>query len=117
MKVNAYNVGNDILAEIKLLLPPASLIKLMQLHYEGKSCTWNNDANEIIIVCNNNKYQYKGKLFSEDIFIRNDYYLKYDLANKLKFFIYTERRLEPYGFFHETSHHIEIFNNSILSDL
>ena len=115
LKVNAYNVGNDILAETEL--PPASLLKEMKLHYDRKSCTWNNDANEKIIVCNNNKYQYKGKIFSEDIFIRNDYYLKYNLDNKLKYFIYTERRLDSYGFFHENSHHIEIFNNSIVSEV
>lgn len=117
LKVNFFNAGNNILDETELVLPPASLLQLMNLHYVQSSCTWNNEKNEIIIVCNNNKYQYKGQIFSGDIFIRNDYYVKYNLDKKLKFFIYTERRLDPYGFFHETSHHIEYFDNTIINEV
>lgn len=82
--------NGDVLDETNLLFPPSSLINKMKLHFDNKTCCWKNSSEETVIVCNNNLSSYR-KWIKNSIFIRNDYYEKYRLSNKLRYFVYIER--------------------------
>lgn len=103
----------DLLDDTGLVLPPAELIRNLNLTINMKNMTWVNDAKEIILFCNNVKYSYFTSTVGCTIFMRKDVYDEYIKNYTLKFFAFAERYHPETGYADETSMHFEIENGKI----
>lgn len=108
MYVRQISPYTELLDETNLLLPPAKLIKDLNLKPDYQNLSWINSKGEIVIYCNNNKSYYYKDFIKESIFIRKDYYDEYIKTHTLKYFVFTERLIPGHGFEDDTCFNLEI---------
>ena len=103
----------DIIDESGLVLPPAELIRNLNLTANTRNMTWHNAANEIVLVCSNVKYAYFKSTAGRTIFMRKDVFDEYIKTHTLKFFAFTERFHPDTGYAEKTSKHFEMEGGKI----
>jgi len=94
-----------------LLLPPAQVIKALELKLNPQMMCWQNHKGEPIILCNNNKASYYQDAISGTVIIRSDAYKRLTEIMPLKYFSFTERFVRGKGFCDETDYHFELSND------
>ena len=70
----------DVFDETSLVLPPAEIIKYFNLQLNISDLSWETQAKEKVILCNNNRNSYYIDPIGETVFIRKDYYDKYVIS-------------------------------------
>lgn len=113
MEVHQISSYNEMLDETNLLLPPAKLIRDLELKPDYKNLSWKNEQGEVIIYCNNNKSDYYNDFIKKSIFIRKDVLDNYVQSHTLKYFVFTERLIPGHGFDNETCFNLEIEHGNI----
>lgn len=116
MMVRQVSAYNELLDETYLLLPPAKLIRDLNLKPDYQNLTWVNAKGEVIIYCNNNKSDYYADFIKKSIFIRKDIFDKYVKTHTLKYFVYTERLIPGHGFENDTCFDLEIKDGKITKE-
>lgn len=116
MYVKEISSYTELLDDTNLLLPPAKLIKDLNLKPDYQSLSWIDSKGEIVIYCNNNKSDYYKDFIKESIFIRKDYYDEYIKTNTLKYFVFTERLIPGHGFEDDTCFNLEIEKGKITKE-
>lgn len=111
--VKEISYGSDIIDETNLLIPPAKLIKDLNLKPKYNNLSWVNSEGEEIILCNNNKSNYYRDIIKRSIFIRQDIYDEYFKSHRIKYFVFTEKLIPGHGYDDETSLHMEVENGEI----
>ena len=115
-KVGEISYQSNIFDETNLLLPPAKLIRDLQLYPNYKNLSWINKSGEEIIVCNNTKSSYYKDNIKSSIFIRKDVFDNYIKDNVIKYFVYTERLIGRHSYEDDTNFHLEIQNGKIVKE-
>lgn len=105
--------NSEVFDETHLVLPPAELIKNLNLRISLSDMTWRNEHDEIIICCNNNKHSYYEDFVGGTVVMRKDVYDKYIKDYFLKFFAYSEKWTPSTGYADETAFHFEIEDGNI----
>lgn len=116
MMVRQVSAYNELLDETNLLLPPAKLIKDLNLKPDYKNLAWVNDEGDVIIQCNNNKSDYYTDFITKSIFIRKDVFDEYVKTHTLKYFVFTERLIPGHGFEDDTCFDLEINDGKITKE-
>ncbi|MCQ2249179.1 MAG: hypothetical protein MJZ50_09235, partial [Treponema sp.] len=111
--VKEISYGLDILDETNLLIPPAKLIRDLNLKPKYNNLSWVNSEGEEIILCNNNKSNYYRDIIKRSIFIRKDIYDEYIKSHRIKYFVFTKKIIPGHGYDDETSLHMEVVNGKI----
>jgi hypothetical protein len=90
--IKHFSGNSYLLEETHLMLPPSTIIKTLNLHYDYMDSTWKDNANNIVIVCDNNSHKFYHTTVLHSVFIKENDYLR--VAKKLKLFAYvfTERK-------------------------
>lgn len=107
----------DVFDETSLVLPPAEIIKYFNLQLNISDLSWETQAKEKVILCNNNRNSYYIDPIGETVFIRKDYYDKFVLSHTIKYFAFSERFIQETGFADETSLHFEITDGRIVKEI
>ena len=112
---SVYSIVNnsEVFQDTTLVLPPADIIKELNLHVNYSDMTWRNEKGEIVIYCNNCKSSYLTDDMTGSVFIREkdlEYYLN---GKKPKYFAFVEKRIPETGYADETSFHLQIENGKI----
>lgn len=115
-KPGEISYQTNIFDETNLLLPPAKLIRDLQLSPNYKNLSWINKSGEEIIVCNNSKSSYYKDSIKSSIFIRKDIFDDYVKDNAIKYFVYTERLIGGHSYEDNTNFHLEIQNGKIVKE-
>lgn len=105
--------NSEVFDETYLVLPPAELIKNLNLRISLSDMTWRNEHDEIIVRCNNNKHSYYEDFVGGTVVIRKDVYEKYIKDHFVKFFAYSEKWTPSTGYADETAFHFEIEDGNI----
>ena len=116
MYVKQISSYTELLDETNLLLPPAKLIKDLNLKPNYQYLSWIDSKGETVIYCNNNKSDYYKDFIKESIFIRKDYYDEYIKTHTLKYFVFTERLIPGHGFEDDTCFNLEIEKGKITKE-
>lgn len=116
MYVRQISSYTELLDETNLLLPPAKLIKDLNLKPNYQYLSWIDSKGETVIYCNNNKSDYYKDFIKESIFIRKDYYDEYIKTHTLKYFVFTERLIPGHGFEDDTCFNLEIEKGKITKE-
>lgn len=116
MYVKQISSYTELLDETNLLLPPAKLIKDLNLKPNYQYLSWIDSKGETVIYCNNNKSYYYKDFIKESIFIRKDYYDEYIKTHTLKYFVFTERLIPGHGFEDDTCFNLEIEKGKITKE-
>ncbi|MBO5730710.1 MAG: hypothetical protein J6R67_05895 [Treponema sp.] len=116
MYVKEISSYTELLDETNLLLPPAKLIKDLNLKPDYQNLSWIDSKGETVIYCNNNKSDYYKDFIKESIFIRKDYYDEYIKTHPLKYFVFTERLISDHGFEDDTCFNLEIEKGKITKE-
>lgn len=116
MYVKQISSYTELLDETNLLLPPAELIKDLNLKPNYQYLSWIDSKGETVIYCNNNKSDYYKDFIKESIFIRKDYYDEYIKTHTLKYFVFTERLIPGHGFEDDTCFNLEIEKGKITKE-
>ena len=108
--------GLDVFDDTSLVLPPADIIKRLGLVFNYKTCTWDNEKSEPVIVCSNNKNSYYDDFFGSGVYIRKSYLDRYINVQEqsLKHFAFAEKYLSSTGYSDETSVHLELKDHSVV---
>ena len=115
-EIGEISYQTNIFDETNLLLPPAKLIRDLQLYPNYKNLSWINKSGEEIIVCNNTKSSYYNDSIKSSIFIRKDIFDNYIKHNVIKYFVYTERLIGNHSYEDDTNFHLEIQNGKIVKE-
>lgn len=108
---------SDVLDATSLVLPPSEIINFFHLNINVSDLSWENQDNEKIIICNNNKNSIYHDPIGSTVFIRKDYFDRFLENHKVKYFAFTERQIPETGFAYETSLHLEIINGQIVKEI
>ena len=108
---------SDIFEETSLVLPPSEIINFFDLELNVSDLSWETQAKEKVILCNNNRNSYYSDPISGTVFIRKDYYDRYVQSHCIKFFAFAERFIPETGYPEETSLHFEIKNGQIIKEI
>ena len=106
--------NSDIFEQTFVILPPSSIINYFNLSLNATDLSWENQAKEIIIRCNNNKCSYYSNQIRGTVVIRKDYYDEFAKNNNIKYFAFAERYMKGVGYSSETDLHFELYNNRII---
>lgn len=97
--------------ETNMAFPPPSLVKYLNLKYNFRTSSWDdNDGNKIILCDNNTKSFYKYPV-SGAIYIRTDVLEKLKKHNDIVYWCYTEKLYKNYGWNEKASLHLELDSN------
>ena len=103
----------DVLGETNLQLPPAQIIRDLNLKYSSKDVTWRDEKDSIVIYCNASKSSYYKDNIVGSIYMRVDVLDEYLNYNRRKHFVFTEKYTPETGYEHSTSLHFEILDGII----
>lgn len=101
-----YN--SEVFQDTTLVLPPADIIKGLNLHVNIADITWRNEDEEIVVYCNNCKSSYFTDDMTGSVFIRERDLKCYLNGKKQRYFAYVEKRIPETGYADETSFHLQI---------
>ena len=96
----------------RMLLPPPSLVKRLNLEYNPKTASFINHSGESIILCDGSPGNYYEESVHHPILIRQDVFERIDGANKVTFFAFTERFNEETGYVNNCEKHWEFRLNA-----
>lgn len=108
---------SDIFEETSLVLPPSEIINFFDLELNVSDLSWETQAKEKVILCNNNRNSYYSDSIARTVFIRKDYYDRYVQSHCIKYFAFAERFIPETGYSDETSLHFEIKNGQIIKEI
>ncbi len=108
---------SDILDETSLVLPPAEILKYFNLKLNVSDLSWETQAGEKVIRCNNNKNSYYRDPIGGTVFIRKEYYDLFVQKHRIKYFAFCERSIPETGYAAETSLHFEILDSCIVKEI
>ena len=108
---------SDIFEETSLVLPPSEIINFFDLELNVSDLSWETQAKEKVILCNNNRNSYYSDSIGRTVFIRKDYYDRYVQSHCIKYFAFAERFIPETGYSEETSLHFEIKNGQIIKEI
>lgn len=108
---------SDIFEETSLVLPPSEIINFFDLELNVSDLSWETQAKEKVILCNNNRNSYYSDSIGRTVFIRKDYYDRYVQSHCIKYFAFAERFIPETGYSDETSLHFEIKNGQIIKEI
>ena len=94
-----------------LSLPPPKLVKLLNLNYNFKRSSWDDNNGNVIIICDNNPKNYFKYPVSGAIYIRTDILNRIKKENNIVYWGYTEKLFKEYGWNENASLHIELDSN------
>lgn len=115
--VKSISSQSDVLDNTFLVLPPSEILRFFGLKLNVADLSWENNANEKIVICNNNKNSYYRDLIGGTVFMRKDYYDKFIEDHILKYFAFVEKFLPETGWADETSLHLEIDRGRITKEI
>ena len=115
--VNSLTNNSDILDDTNLILPPAEIIRSLELSVDISDMSWSDSSHNKVIICNNNKTSYFRDPASGTVFIRKDFLERYLGQHRIKFFAFAERYTQETGFSNETSLHFEIQDGQIIKEI
>lgn len=114
------SLGSDSFQDFdktSIVLPPANLIRDLNLSLNQQNMTWINASGEIILYCNNSEYSYYTSSIGCTVFIRKDILDEYVKKHTLKYFAFSERYHPETGYADETAIHFEIENDVIVHEV
>ena len=113
--IDTLKNNNDIFGETNLVLPPSFLIKKLHLHYNHKDCSWVDESNSIVIICNNDIYHRYEDYIGHSIYINKKYLDENKNKLQLYYYIFTEKISYDTGVYSNKSDmHIIIKNGKVL---
>ena len=115
--VNNIYSSSEIFDKTSLVLPPSDIIKFFNLRLNISDMSWENETNEKIIICNNNKNSFYIDVVSRTIFIKKRYLESFLENNSLKYFAFSERYVPEEGISDDTSLHFEIMDGKIKKEI
>lgn len=115
-RIPDISYGLQCFDECSLVLPPADIIKKLNLTPCYKDLSWKNENGIDVIRCNNTKSSYYKDPIGSTVFIREDAYNTLLESGDIKFFAFTERYIPTTGYANETSVHFEIENDEIVKE-
>lgn len=89
-------------------LPPSSIIKEFDLHYNKFSSSWNNTNDEEVILVNNNEGMWYRKGCSGTLYIKGKYYNSIIKNHNYKYFCFTEKYHPKTGYCYDSALQIQI---------
>ena len=95
------------------MLPPATIINQLNLTLNLEELCWTNDNDEPIIRCNNNRSYYFSDPIMGTVYMRKDIFDSLTDIVPIKYFAFSEKYLDPYGYCDETAYHFEVVNGRI----
>ncbi|MCR5146994.1 MAG: hypothetical protein K6B70_06605 [Clostridia bacterium] len=111
VRIRNIEYNSQDFKETYLNLPPTIILSELNLHYNRMYSTWENDAGETIIYCdNNNKYYYHTPI-ARAIYIKTKYLSEIMNKHQIKYWAYTEKSYLDKGWNEEASMHIELDKN------
>lgn len=108
MKIPSFQHNSIDIKESGLSFPSPKLVRLLNLKYDPKVSSWNDEKGNLIILCDNNPKQY----FKYPIY--GSIYIKTSVLNELKknniivYWCYTEKLYGKYGWNDDASLHIQL---------
>ncbi len=111
MDIPNFESNSLDIKETNMAFPPPNLVKYLNLKYNFKTSSWDdNDGNQIILCDNNIKNFYKYPV-SGAIYIRTDILEELKKNNNVIYWCYTEKLYKNYGWNEKASLHLELDSN------
>lgn len=87
-----FSGNNYLLEETHLMLPPSTIINNLNLHYDYMDSTWKDNANNIVIICDNNSHKFYHTTVLNSIYIKEKEYYKIEKSLRLFTYVFNERK-------------------------
>lgn len=116
-ELNNICSGSEVFDKTSLVLPPSEMIKFFNLSLNISDMSWENEFEEKIIICNNNKNSFYEDVVGRTIFIKKRHLETFLENNSLKYFAFSERYVAEEGFSDNTSLHFEIMDGKIIKEI
>lgn len=113
LNVKPLMESNNFLKFYNLLLPPASIIKFLNLTYSVKKCSWVRGQDEVIIFNGTSTNMFE-KGVRNSFYINEKYYKELSDNGIIKLFGYTEKLFENSGYSDKSAIHYEIKDYKII---
>jgi hypothetical protein len=97
--------------DTNLSFPPPKLIKLLNLKYNFITSSWNDENDNIIIVCDNNVKKIYNYPVSGAIYMKTEILNKVKENNNVVYWCFTEKLFKDYGWNENASLHLELDSN------
>ena len=89
-------------------LPPTSIIKEFNLHYNKFTSSWNNVEDEIVILVNNNEGIWYNSGCTGSLYLKKKYYDKLSRNHSFKYFCFTEKFHPSTGYCADSALQVQI---------
>lgn len=102
----------DIYVTTDFNLPPTTIVRELNLHYNKFTSSWNNDDDEKIILVNNNEGIWYKTGCSGTLYLKKKYYDKLLSNHNCKYFCFTEKFHPSTGYCTDSALQIQINSDS-----
>ncbi len=89
-------------------IPPTEIINYFNLHYCNSTSSWNNSADEIVLLINNNEGSWYNEGVSGSIFFKKTFFDIFFKNHNYKYFCFTEKFIPETGYSSESAMQIQI---------
>ena len=87
--MNPIKYNSNDFPENYIVLPPANLIRKLNLHYNPTNSSWIDEQGYIVIISNNNAKRYYNDVVTNSVYICEEYFNK--IEKDINYFSFTSR--------------------------